>query len=134
MKPRLIQRIVLDTNVLVSAVLSEKGNCARIVKAWQEDKYDLYYNQEIFSEYQDVLLRDCFHFDRARVLLILDDIKKHGILVLTPKSVFAMADETDRAFYDMAKTADAYLVTGNLKHYPRKSFIVPPAAFLQISA
>jgi predicted nucleic acid-binding protein len=43
-----------------------------------------------------------------------------------------MPDEDDRVFYDAAKTADAYLITGNSKHYPKESFILTPSEFLKL--
>ena len=42
-----------------------------------------------------------------------------------------MLDEDDRVFYDIAKIAGAYLITGNLKHYPSKPFILTPSVFLK---
>ena len=42
-----------------------------------------------------------------------------------------MIDEDDRIFYDTAKTAKAYLITGNKKHYPQENFIFTPADFLE---
>jgi hypothetical protein len=41
-----------------------------------------------------------------------------------------MPDEDDRVFYDTAKTAGAYLIPGNTKHFPQEPFILTPAQFL----
>jgi len=41
-----------------------------------------------------------------------------------------MTDEDERAFYDTAKNNDAYLVTGNTRHYPNESFILTPTEFI----
>jgi predicted nucleic acid-binding protein len=42
-----------------------------------------------------------------------------------------MKDETDRKFYDTAKSSSATLITGNMKHYPAEPFIMTPADFIE---
>ena len=47
-------------------------------------------------------------------------------------NITPMPDEDDRKFYDVAKSSGAFLITGNIKHFPSESFIVTPADFLRI--
>ena len=59
-------------------------------------------------------------------------IEKNGVCVQPEISDIPLPDESDRIFYDTAKAVNAYLVTGNLKHYPEESQIVTPARFVEI--
>jgi predicted nucleic acid-binding protein len=61
---------------------------------------------------------------------VLEPLRENGLSYNVPvASVFPMTDESDRKFYDVAKTAEAFLVTGNMKHYPKEPFIVTPSEF-----
>ena len=55
-----------------------------------------------------------------------------GIFVSALQSKAVFIDESDRVFYDVAATCDAYLITGNKKHYPVESFVFTPAEFLEL--
>jgi predicted nucleic acid-binding protein len=46
--------------------------------------------------------------------------------------VTPIPDEEDRKFYNVAKSSGAFLITGNIKHFPSESFIITPADFLRI--
>ncbi len=111
-------KIVLDTNVLVSAMLSPRGKPAEIVRRFFNGEFTLCCDDRIFSEYDEVLHRDKFHFDAQEVRAILDYIRFVGNYVEVPASAIAFADEEDRKFYDVAKFTGAILITGNLRHYP----------------
>jgi predicted nucleic acid-binding protein len=90
------------------------------------------HNQAILDEYEDVLSRPSFMFGVApeERRFVLDTLKDGGLLCdIRTASVFPMKDESDRIFYDVAKTAGAFLITGNMKHYPREPFIVTLAEF-----
>jgi hypothetical protein len=64
--------------------------------------------------------------------MVLAAICQYGERVYPPPSTHAMIDEDDRVFYDTAKFAGAYLITGNIKHYPAEPFIITPAVFLEL--
>ena len=123
--------VVLDTNIIVSSLLSG-GNPGLILDSITEGRIKLCFDDCILAEYLDVLSRPKFGFPPIRVNLFIHDTVRYGfgIDVLVPSS-FAMPDESDRKFYDAAKTADAILITGNIKHYPPEPFILTPAAFMQ---
>jgi putative PIN family toxin of toxin-antitoxin system len=129
MKPR---RAVLDTNVLVSALMSPLGNPARIYRMFFAGALVLVYNESILSEYEDVLHRPYLRISTEDADKVLNAIKLHGEHVESTPSTFPMTDEDDRAFYDTAKSSDAYLVTGNTRHYPNESFILTPIEFLEL--
>ena len=123
-------RAVIDTNVLVSAPLSDKGNPAAILDMASDGLLTPIYCQRILDEYAEVLSRPRFNFPRNIIDAALDTFKIHGIAIDPPQSVFPMPDEKDRVFYDTAVSGGATLITGNLKHYPGEPFIVSPAGFI----
>jgi len=64
---------------------------------------------------------------------LIDDIIRVGLATETNViSLIRMLDEDDRKFYDVAKSAEAFLITGNIRHYPKEPFIVSPSGFLEI--
>jgi putative PIN family toxin of toxin-antitoxin system len=125
-------KVVLDTNVLVSALLTPSGNPARVLDHILNGAIVLCYDSRIITEYQDVLLRSKFGFNRKAVKEIVDFFIFSGIsIVATPLSI-KFEDEDDKKFFEVADSANAYLVTGNIKHFPRKPFLLSPLAFLKI--
>jgi len=124
--------VVLDTNVLVSALLAN-GPPAAIIDMVAEGKLVLFYNDRIISEYWDVLQRPKFSFHPIQISRLIHNIVRAGITTeVSKKSIIPIPHEDDRVFYDVAKSSDAFLITGNLKHYPHESFIVAPAGFLKM--
>jgi len=123
-------KVVFDTNVLVSYLINENGTPARAVSLFYEEEIEIYYSNSIYEEYEEVLNREYFHFDRTKVTKILNDLVEYGKLINPIASSFSIPDETDRIFYDTAKQSGSFLVTGNLKHYPQETFILTPAEFL----
>jgi len=125
-------KTVLDTNILVSSLLTA-GPPAIIVDLVADGKIIPFYSNPILQEYWDVLSRKKFGFDSAQVTRLLDDIVRCGITVegkQFDKNIKTNKD--DRIFYDAAVKATAYLITGNIRHFPKESFIVTPAQFLTI--
>ena len=123
---------VLDTNVLVSGLLTERGNPALIINAFKEKQFNLIYNNEILNEYRDVLYRDKLGLPIGDINELLGHIKNTGIPIIPNISNISLTDEDDRIFYDTAKATCAYLVTGNTKHYPQERFIITPAKFIEL--
>ena len=125
--------IVIDTNIIVSAILSPKGNSYRILNlVGVDESIDVYYSAGIFAEYKRVLAYKRLNISIETQMDILDTVKKFGIIIDPVTSNIALKDETDRIFYDTAKEAGAILITGNLKHYPAEPFIKLPADFVRI--
>ena len=126
-------RLVLDTNVIISALINPTGKPSQIVKLILSRKADLYYNSAILSEYESVLLRPKFSKvlsseDTRRFINLLRSI---GISFDPIPSNIKLPDESDRVFYDTAKGSGSLLVSGNMKHFPKESFIFLPADFLK---
>lgn len=128
---------VFDTNVLISSLLTKNTDSptAKVVDAIASGEITPLYNEEIFEEYDDVLHRDKFPFSDHSIQRILDMIIQFGQLVNPSPSGEQLIDMDDLVFYEvvMEKRDDnAYLITGNLKHYPDRSFIVTPAEMMNI--
>jgi predicted nucleic acid-binding protein len=130
-KPSGIVWVVLDTNILVSSLLSD-GPSALIVDWAAGGKIRPCFDDRILSEYWDALKRPKFGFSPLRINRLIRDIVGAGFgMEADASSGVSMSDEGDRKFYDVAKTAGAILITGNARHYPDEPFIVTPAAFVQ---
>jgi putative PIN family toxin of toxin-antitoxin system len=127
-----MQRVVLDTNILVSALLTPAGVSAKIFDIFETEQIDIYYSKGIMDEYEDVLFRQKFNFDLRKIHRTLEKIEKLGIFVVPQVSGILLPDESDRPFYDTAKTCDAFLVTGNGRHYPLEQRVVTPKQFLEL--
>jgi putative PIN family toxin of toxin-antitoxin system len=122
--------VVLDTNILVSALLSPLGNPAKIYKMFLTENLRIAYSSEILAEYNDVLFRPRLRIPTEEAAKVLAAIQEYGERIEPIPSTHDMVDEDDRVFYDTAKSAGAYLVTGNKKHFPEEAFIMTPANFL----
>lgn len=128
---------VVDTNVLVSALLTKNDDAATVQvlrKIFAGDVIPLY-SVETMAEYREVLARRKFRFDKELVDYVLSAIEKFGILINPSPTAVTLPDMDDLPFYeiDMERIEDdPYLVTGNIKHFTKESFIVTPAEFLEI--
>lgn len=128
---------VIDTNVLLSALLSKKEDSAtvKVLDAVFEGKIIPLYHQDILSEYDEVLRRKKFHLREDTVQIVLDAIRLYGIEVFPQPTGAVLIDMDDLIFYEVAmekRDDDAYLVTGNQKHYPFRDFIITPAEMVAI--
>jgi putative PIN family toxin of toxin-antitoxin system len=122
--------LVIDTNILISALWSRDGKPAKIVNLIPDEKFTFCFCGEILLEYDTVLSRPAFGFNTRQTEALLAKIVKYGKSVEVNKSTFVLPDEDDRVFYDVAKKCGAILVTGNKKHFPDEDFIMTPAEFL----
>ena len=129
-----MRKVVLDTNILVSAMLSINGKPAGIVSMVLSRELSVFYNSKILFEYNDVLYRPKFNFNAKKVRNIIDTITESGTELMPAASDFPMIDESDRKFYDLHKAANVVLITGNAKHYPKESSIMSPAEFMKYIA
>ena len=128
---------VIDTNVLVSALLSSKDDSAtvQIVSKVICGEIIPIYSSLIMKEYQNVLSRKRFKFSNEMIAYLLDAIEKYGISVNPTSSGMILPDIKDLPFYEVVmekRDNNAYLVTGNTKHFPREPFIVTPRELLDI--
>lgn len=123
-------KAVIDTNVLVSALLSPNGYPATILDHILNGSIIMCYDSRIVSEYQEVLLRSKFGFDRKAVKQVINFIIDSGLSIVPAPIQEMFHDEDDRPFYEVAVSAEAYLVTGNTKHFPKSSMVFAPQEFL----
>lgn len=125
-------KAVIDTNILVSTLLSPSGSPARVFDHVLNGNVTMCYDSRIIVEYQEVLLRPKFGFDRKAVRQVIDYIVHSGISIVPVPISEAFEDEGDKMFYEVAKSAKAYLVTGNAKHFPKEPMVAAPQDFLSI--
>jgi len=128
---------VIDTNVFVAALLTKNNDSAtvKVFEAIADGMITPLYHDDILKEYAEVLGRPKFKFSKAGIDAVLDMIKKYGVEVFPKPTGAILIDMDDLIFYEVAmekRDDDAYLVTGNQKHYPVRDFIVTPAEMIDI--
>ena len=123
-------QVVIDTNVLVSALMSRSGNPADIVRLMFGKVILPCYDYRVMEEYRTVLNRPRFGFIQAEIQEILAFIESSGLSVLPLPLNTPFMDESDKAFYEVARFCGIKLITGNKKHYPDEPDILAPAEFL----
>lgn len=128
---------VIDTNVLVAALLSKKDDAAtvQVVRAMLKGRFTPLYHRDILAEYDDVLHRNKFRLTENVIQTVLSAVKRFGIEVFPQPTGEILIDMDDLVFYEVAmenRDDNAYLVTGNQKHFPVKDFIVTPAEMMAI--
>jgi len=127
-----MKRIVIDTNILISAILSPKGNSAQIMTLISLNELQLIFCSKILDEYTKVLAYERLKIPVQAQNKIIKGINKLGILIEPPLSTIHLPDESDRIFYDTARASGAILITGNMKHFPAESFIMTPADYIKM--
>ncbi len=127
---------VIDTNVLVSAMLRYNSVPGYILEHTFVGDIIPLLNMEILKEYRAVLSRPKFHFEKDKIDTIIDGLLKRGIFVDAETLDIKLPDPKDAVFYEIVmeqrKTNDAFLITGNIKHFPIKPYIVTPREMLTI--
>lgn len=129
---------VIDTNVLVSALLSSHEDAAtvRVVNKIFTGELTPVFNRAIIAEYYDVLHRPKFHFSSQLISSLLEVIEEYGEMTVPSPTGEVLPDMKDLPFYevviDKRKSDNTYLVTGNIKHFPVRPFIVTAAEFLKL--
>ena len=129
--------IVIDTNVLVSGLISRSQTSppVGILNFLLAERGVIIplYNDEIIKEYENVLKREKFNIEHKLVDDVIDRIKTIGISCERIESKEVFKDANDIVFYEVAlSTDDSYLVTGNIKHFPKVAFVVTPAEMMEI--
>lgn len=127
---------VIDTNVLVSAVLKQKSVPGSIIELAFDGPIIPVLNEDIEAEYRKVLLRPKFHLTEDIVNDIIDTFHQRGLYIDSEAIDIDLPDPKDRVSYEVVmeerKDEDAYLVTGNIRHFPTAPFIVTPRQMLDI--
>jgi putative PIN family toxin of toxin-antitoxin system len=112
-------RAVIDTNVLVSAMLTPAGTSAKLVEAICTGKLQPVMSHEIFLEYVQVLNRPRFGFNKSEVASLLEDMTALALFVQPPfKAAVILPDLDDERFIAAALHSVCHVITGNAKHFP----------------
>src|SRR5215471_2740295 len=132
-------RVVYDTNVLVSAALKPGSIPAVLVSLALEQRVRLCVSPPILAEYREVLQRPKFGFEALSIDALLEDLTRTTLLVHPTRHLTVATDEADNRFLECAVEASAaFLVTGNMRHFPVATFediqILEPARFARMLA
>lgn len=130
--------VVIDTNVLVGALLSRHDDSAVVqVLNLVADKVIVpLYSKDIINEYKEVLFRAKLAINPSKANYIVDLIMNRGICVEPTSSHLIFIDPDDLVFYEVAltkKEEGVYLITGNKKHFPNEPMVISASEFLTIN-
>ena len=129
---------VIDTNVIVSAMLKHSSVPGNILEFALSGVIIPVLDDEIVNEYRTVLMRSKFHFTPEIVNDVIQTLEKYGEYIDPERLNVELPDPKDVIFYEVVmekrKDDEAYLITGNIKHFPREYFIVTPREMLDIIA
>ena len=128
---------VIDTNVIVSALITKNPLSPpyMVLREVLDGKIIPLYHPEIIEEYIEVLSRSKFHLNAETIQTVINSIISNGIKVDPKPTGEIFVDMDDLIFYEIAmekRDDDAYIFTGNKKHYPVREFIVTPSEMLNI--
>jgi putative PIN family toxin of toxin-antitoxin system len=128
-------KTVLDPNVLVSGLLTPFGPGGEIVRMVSADSLVLCLDARILLEYQEVLYRPKFNFNKKHINTLLDFIKQYGQFVPTEPLKNRLPDPDDEPFLEASIAGKvSCLITGNIVHFPHSSrqgiIILSPSEFL----
>lgn len=127
--------VVLDTNILVSALLSPFGPPARVLDLVLSGDIRAAYDDRLLAEYREVLARPKFSFAPEEVAAVLAYLESDGEQVTAPPLACELPDSDDLPFLEVAAQAGAVLITGNTAHYPEavrgEIQVVAPGEFIR---
>jgi len=128
-------RVVLDTNVVVSGLLHQKGAPA-ILDAATSKQFRCYISESLLDEYHEVLTRDYLRLDQRRATRFIGALREVAVFVVPRKKVAIARDPDDDRVMECALEAGAdYIVTGNNRDFPAQFHgvrVVTPRDFLFI--
>ena len=131
-------RLVVDTNILVSAALKPAGLPRTVISIAATKPARWYLSPAILAEYRGVISRPELHIRRGLQLQLLQLIKIHSHIVQPTRLLHATIDPEDSKFIECADVARAdYLVTGNLRHFPKfwkKTKVITSREFISLVA
>ena len=131
-------RLVVDTNVLVSAALKPESLQRTVFLIAITKPARLYVSPPILEEYADVLARRELRISKGLRLQLLQLIRNRSTTIIPRYSLEVTSDPDDNRFIERADAAHAdYLVTGNLKHFPRYwkgTKVISPREFIEMAA
>jgi uncharacterized protein len=131
-------RLVIDTNVLISAALKPEGLQRTTLLLAITKPARLYATRRILEEYADVLSRPELRIRKALRLQLLQLIKNSSHVVVPSRRLEVCSEPDDNVFLECADKAGAdYLITGNSRHFPKfwkKTKIITAREFVSLAA
>jgi putative PIN family toxin of toxin-antitoxin system len=131
-------RLVVDTNIIVSAALKPDGLQRTVLLLAITKPARLYVTDAIMAEYQEVLARPRIHIRKGPRQQLLQLIRNRAHRIAPAQRLQVTADPDDNLFLECADTARAdYLVTGNARHFPKfwkKTKVITSREFISIVA
>lgn len=130
-------KAVIDTNVLVASLITNTNDAptVKVINYIFDNKIIPLYSEEIMTEYVEVLSRSKFAIKQYNIGNLINAIKEKGIEVKPAKIDIELLDDDDLPFYEVVmekRSEGSMLVTGNIKHYPEKVFIVTPKEMVDL--
>ncbi|MFA5864611.1 MAG: putative toxin-antitoxin system toxin component, PIN family [Phycisphaerae bacterium] len=129
-------KFVIDTNVLVSGILTPDGTCGNIIDLIIDGRIDIAVDGRIMDEYDTVLRGSLLHLLKERVGEVLDVIEVTADHIEPLALKVELPDLTDLPFLEVAVSAGAVLVTGNKRHFPaqqcRNVQVLTPREMLEL--
>ena len=130
-------KVVIDTNVVVSGLIKGKGPCGEILRLVLGGHLDLCVDDRILHEYEAVLPRPLFRIDPEDVNNALKLIRFKAERTIPLPLRVELPDRSDLSFLEAAAAADAILITGNIRHFPRHEragvIVMTPSDFVRSS-
>jgi len=127
---------VIDTNVLVSAMIKWNSIPGNVLELTFSGTIIPLLNDQIMKEYKEILHRPKFCFTDKIINTVVDEIERLGIYVNAEKLDLILPGPKDFVFYEVVmeerKIENAYLITGNIKHFPNKPYVVTPKQMIDI--
>ena len=129
-------KVVLDTNILVSGLLTPFGPSGEIIRMVSAGKLILHYDARILLEYHEVLSRSKFKFNMEEIDTLLGFINQSGQITSSGPLKKPLPDPDDEPFLEVAVAGQVKcLITGNMGHYPGSSRqgikVLSPSAFIK---
>jgi putative PIN family toxin of toxin-antitoxin system len=112
-------RVVLDTNILISAVLTPLGPPTQVfLMTLMQPDTQLCVSGDIYAEYEEVIRRPRLHRSNSEIEAALRAVRENSLWVIPTDKVRACSDPDVDIFIECAQAAAHYIVTGNAKHFP----------------
>jgi putative PIN family toxin of toxin-antitoxin system len=129
-------RVVIDTNVVVSAALIDRGLPAAVLSLALGKRIQMVVSAAVLAEYETVLNRPRLKFPPERVKALLADIRNAAKMAKPTRTIAEINDDPDNRFLECAAAGRAdYLITGNTRHFPKAfetTAIVTPKQFIDL--
>jgi putative PIN family toxin of toxin-antitoxin system len=127
-------KIVLDTHVVVSALLCPQSLPAKILGLLLNGTIGIVYDNNVLVEYIDVLSREKFKTNKESIKIVLDYLVHDGEYIVSMPQNIRFPDEDDSIFYELYKSSGSdFLITGNIKHFPKERNIITPREFIELN-